>query len=325
MCFKYSLVLVITGALLTAAPQDSQSSPAPTVTEDAPPSGTFNLTFEPVNCGDLVQLSVANYSDISRSYRISQDGTISIPAFLEPLRIAGLTPHAVEMAVTKALLDAKLLVKPIVSVVVLEYRSRPVQISGAVKHPITIQALGDMRLLDALAKSDGLASDAGFEITVLRTGADTGVQAELRIPVRELLDGSNPELNIPLHGGEQIRVPRAGRLYIVGNVKAPGAFPITDADGLSVLKAVGLSQGLLPFSQEYALLYRLVPETGKRTELTVPVRDILKHRAADVLLQASDILYIPDHAGKRLAVTVLEKLAGVGTTAATVATWRSIE
>ena len=182
-----------------------------------------------------------------------------------------------------------------------------------------------MRLLDALAKSDGLASDAGFDITVLQGGADAAAQTELHIPVRALLDGSKPELNVALHGGEQIRVAPAGKLYVVGNVKAPGAFPVTDADGLSVLKAVGLSQGLLPFSQENALLYRLVPETGKRIELSVPIKDILKHRAADVRLEATDILYVPDHPGKRLAVTVLERIAGVGTAAATVATWRSLE
>jgi polysaccharide export outer membrane protein len=325
MCFRHSVLVAISGALLTAAPQDSQSSPAPAIAEEALPNGVLNLSFEPVNRGDLVFVSVANYPDISHSYRISPDGSISIPALKEPLKIAGLAPRAVENAVTQALLEAKLLVNPVVSVAVLEYRSRPVQVSGAVKHPITVQALGDMRLLDALAKSDGLASDAGFDIAVLQGGADGTAQTELHIPVRALLDGSKPELNISLHGGEQIRVAPAGKLYVVGNVKAPGAFPVTDADGLSVLKAVGLSQGLLPFSQENALLYRLVPETGKRIELTVPIKDILKHRAADVRLEATDILYISDHPGKRLAVNVLERIAGVGTAAATVATWRSLE
>ncbi len=119
-----------------------------------------NMSYEPVNPGDLVYVYVADYPEITRSYRVSQNGSISIPVFKEALVVAGFTPSAVETAVAKKILDAKLLVRPVVSVAVLEYRSRPVQISGAVRHPITIQALGDMRLLDALAKSDGLDSDA---------------------------------------------------------------------------------------------------------------------------------------------------------------------
>jgi polysaccharide export outer membrane protein len=307
-----------------AAPQDSRISPATAGGEDASPVIGLNMSYEPVNPGDLVYVYVANFPDISRSYRITEEGTISISAFKEPLTITGLTPPAVEKAVISALLDAKLLVKPIVSVVVLEYRSRPVQISGSVKHPVTIQALGNMRLLDALAKADGLDADAGFEVNVLRTGADGVAEPELHIPVQPLLDGSNPQLNILLHGGEQIRVPRAGKLYIVGNVKSPGVFPFTEADGLSVLKAVGLSQGLLPYSYENARLYRLDAGTGQRTEITVPLKDILKHRAADVSLQANDILYIPDHSGRRLAVTALDKMTGIGTAAATVLMWRVV-
>jgi protein involved in polysaccharide export with SLBB domain len=181
-----------------------------------------------------------------------------------------------------------------------------------------------MHLLDALAQSDGLDSEAGFEIVVLQPATNTSDEQETHIPIQPLLDGSDPRLNIPLRGGEQIRVPRAGKLYIVGNVKNPGAFPVTDSEGLSVLKAVGLCQGLLPYSSDRAIIYRLVSGTPQRTQIEVPVKDILRHRASDVPLQANDILYISDRAGKRLTATTLQRITGVGNAAATVLMWRTI-
>jgi polysaccharide biosynthesis/export protein len=321
MYFQYSALLLLAGALTMSA-QDLRV-PASAMTEaDSAAVMRSNMAYEPVNPGDLVYVYVADYPEITRSYRVSQNGSISIPVFKEPLVVAGFTPSSVETAVVKAILDAKLLVRPVVSVAVLEYRSRPVQISGAVKHPITIQALGDIRLLDALAKSDGLDSDAGSEILVLRPGSEASTEPELHIPVQALLNGSDPQLNIELHGGEQIRVPRAGKLYVVGNVKNPGVFPFTEADGLSVLKAVGLCQGVLPFSHDDAILYRLVPETGKRIEITVHLREILKHRSADIALQPNDVFYVLDYAGKRLAANVIDKITGMGTAASTVLMWR---
>ena len=53
-----------------------------------------------------------------------------------------------------------------------------------------------------------------------------------------------------------------------------------EADGLTVLKVIGLSQGVLPFSRENAIVYRLAPGGTQRTEISVPVRAILKHHAA---------------------------------------------
>jgi len=43
--------------------------------------------------------------------------------------------------------------------------------------------------------------------------------------VKGLIDAADPTLNITLIGGEEIRVPEVGRVYVIGNVKKPGAFP----------------------------------------------------------------------------------------------------
>ena len=74
-----------------------------------------------------------------------------------------------------------------------------------------------------------------------------------RIPVRGLFDAVDPSLNLKLYGGEIIRVPEAGQIFVLGDVKRPGAFFITDGPEYSVLKALALSEGLATTLQDTRL------------------------------------------------------------------------
>ena len=38
-----------------------------------------------------------------------------------------------------------------------------------------------------------------------------------RVPVKALIDTADPDANIRLSGGEEVRVPEAGKVFIVGN------------------------------------------------------------------------------------------------------------
>src|SRR6185369_16239099 len=115
---------------------------------------------------------------------------------------------------------------PFVTVTVAEYTSRPISVMGAVRRPITFQAVGQVTLLDALARAEGLSQDAGTEVLLSRSvpNGDPTIGFVQRISVKDLIDAANPAVNIRLTGGEEIRVPESGKIFIVGNVKRPGAF-----------------------------------------------------------------------------------------------------
>jgi polysaccharide export outer membrane protein len=143
-----------------------------------------------------------------------------------------------------------------------------------------------------------------------------GERTPLHVPIRALLAAKEPSLNIVLRGGEEIRVPEAQKLFIVGNVKMPGAYPLADLDGSTVLKALALSQGSLPFSAKRAYIYRLIADSGKREEIPVELRQILHRKEPDVALQANDILYIPDNPKTRLTAGALDRMTGFGSSVA---------
>jgi polysaccharide export outer membrane protein len=269
-----------------------------------------NVGDEPVGNGDLIYVTVTGSPEFTRSYRVSNDGDISIPLVPKPISVIGLTPTTIANAVADALVHARILVAPIVSAAVLEYKSRQVTVAGAVNTPVIIQATGDLKLLDAIARAHGIAPDAGAEVIVSSLDKTTGKRNSTSIPIKDLLSGEDRNLNISLHGGEEVSVPEAAKLFVTGNVKLPGLYRINDMEGSSVLRALALSQGTLPNSTKQAYVYRMVAGANQRQEIAIPLQDILHRKAADVPLQANDILYVPASRGPHLA-SILQGMVGL--------------
>lgn len=297
--------------LLTAALALAQ--PRPAVMEDV---GKANLPAQQLGVDDLIAVSVYDAPELTRTLRVEPDGHIHLPLLEEGIPAAGLMPRQLETAIAAALKSGELLVNPIVKVTVVEYHSRPIAVMGAVRKPLTFQAEGTVTLLDALARAEGFSTDAGTDVLVTR-GAEV-----FHIPVKTLLDDADASANLLLRGGEEIRVPEAGKITVVGNVNRPGAFPVREANGLSVMRLVALSEGLQPFSEKVAYIMRR-DTTGNVEELPVELDRILKRQSPDLTLTAGDILYIPDNKKRRTTMGIIDRVTNFGaSTASGVLIWR---
>jgi polysaccharide biosynthesis/export protein len=277
-----------------------------------------NLPTQPVGPDDLLALSVYDSPELTRTVRVDADGNIRLPMLKDPIQVRGMIPSQLESAIAKALTKGNVLVDPIVTVTIVEYQSRPVNVVGAVKNPLVFQATRPIPLLDAIARAGGIREDAGSDIVVSKEIVQDGKPARITqtIPVRKLIDNADPALNVMLHGGEEVLVPEALKIYVVGNVKKPGAYPVKSDEGTTILEMLALSEGLTPYSAKVAYVYRRSPG-GTKTEVPVPLAKIMKRQSPDVPLQANDILYIPDNNGKRLTAETLDRIAGLGTATAT--------
>jgi len=277
-----------------------------------------NLPAQPLGPNDLIAVSVYDAPEFSRTIRVSADGFIRLPMLKERIKADGVMPGALEAAIAAELVREQLLVDPYVTVNVAEYQSRPISVSGAVKMPVVFQAeKGVTTLLEAIARAQGLADDAGQEILVSNSqpGPDgKPILLTRRISARALFDASDPSLNLPLFGGEEIRVPEVGKIYVVGNVKHPGAFPVQPGVDTTVLQLLALAEGLDNFAENQAYVYRR-EGSGTKNEIPIELKEILRRRAPDVPLVANDILYIPDSRRKHLSLSVLEKVLLFGSTA----------
>ena len=263
-----------------------------------------NLPAQAISANDLIGISVYDAPELTRTVRVDSDGTITLPMLRRPLTASGLLPRQMETAIAAALKADQILVEPLVKVTVVEYYSRPISVVGAVKKPVTFQALGTVTLLEAIARAEGLTELAGREIVV---GTSSGVEAVRRVAVKDLMELARPEANLKLTGGEEIRIPEADKVFVVGNVKKPGAFAVRDSAEFTVLKAIAMAEGLSPFPMKSAYIYRK-DEAGVSQEVAVELQKIMKRQSPDMNLQPNDILYIPDNAGRRLGVAAIEKV-----------------
>ncbi len=290
--------------------------------------GRENLPAAQLGVDDLVAVSVYDAPELTRTVRVEEDGNVRLPLLKAGIAAAGIFPRELETRIADALIQEQILVDPVVKVTVVEYHSRPISVMGAVKKPLTFQAVGAVTLLDALARAEGLSAEAGTEVLVSRPQPSPDARGDVattlveRVPLERLLKKADPSVNYTLHGGEEIRVPEAERIFVVGNVHKPGAFPVRDNGDNSVLRLVALSEGLMPYAGKLAYIYRRDAQ-GVKQEISVPLDRIMQRKEPDVALQAEDVLYIPDNKNRRAAMTVLDRVTSFGaSTASGVLIWR---
>jgi polysaccharide export outer membrane protein len=263
-----------------------------------------NLPAQPVGASDLLSITVYGAPELSRAMRVTPEGTIRLPMLKQAIQVRGLMPLEIESKLAEGLAAEQILVDPVVTVTIAEIASRPINVAGAVRKPTTFQANGKTTLLDALTRAEGLSGDAGHEILV------TAKNLTRRIAVKDLLEKADPAANLTLEGGEEIRIPEVGRVFIVGNVLKPGSLPLNDAGGMTVMKALAMSEGLTRFATKQAYIYR--PADGAKKEVLVELRKIMDRKSPDVELQAGDIFYVPDNRKGRMTSNVIDKIVSFG-------------
>lgn len=314
-CIISLLLVVNLGAPLMAQDLRNEQIRAGGVAASEGPS----LPVEKVGPEDLLGVSVYDAPEISHPVRVEADGAIRLPMVKRPIQVTGLYPAEVEKAITNALVGNNVLVDPVVTVSVLEYRSRPIIVAGAVRTPITFQDDGTVTLLDALSRAGGISENAGAEILVShRPVAADGKGVTEHIAVRSLVDLNVPGANLELQAGDIVRVPLAGQVYVVGDVNKPGPFYITDGSESSILKALAISGGLSAFSSHTAYIYRVESGRTDRTEIPIKLKEIMQRKSPDVPLMANDIFYVPDATGRRIGAQALATSLGLGVGAASV-------
>lgn len=268
------------------------------------------LPAQPLGPDDLVSLTVSNSPELTHQFRISPDGQLRLPLLSSPVPADKRYPQEVQEDIREALKAQHLLVNPAVSLAVVEYASRPVTVTGAVRKPTTFQATAQSTLLEALARAEGLAPDAGETILISRP-ALAGKEPEFKeVPVRLLLEEQDLTRNIRLYGGEQVRIPEAPRVYVLGNVKKNCVIPVRNSKETTVLRALTLAEGLGPFTASEAVIYRKADT--ERQSIVIDLKRILKGKSPDVQLLPNDILYVPEAKGRRLTANVLDRMAGFG-------------
>lgn len=157
---------------------------APAHTQDARLPGAADPALAP---GDEIDLSVFARPELSRSYRVRADGTVSLH-IVGPVPAEGLTAGALEDAIEDALserFDGQ------VSATVEVSRWRPVTVAGAVTTPGAVAFVPGLDVRMAVALAGGAAPAGALEgetaATRMRVQQEAALAAQLKVQLAALL------------------------------------------------------------------------------------------------------------------------------------------
>jgi polysaccharide export outer membrane protein len=292
------------------------------ICEAAPADPPTNYVLGP---GDEVSLWALGAEEISaHPIRVDLNGYLDVP-LAGRIKVEGLTVDQVRAELVKQL--STQIKEPRVAVSVTELRSQPVSVMGAVNKPGVYQLQGQKTLLEVLSMAEGVKSDAGNSVRISRPfdegplplpGAAPDASGRFLVAetgLRNALDSKNPSSALLIKPHDVITIADGETVYVIGDVNKAGGFPLGQREKISVLQALSLAGGPGPAAKPSAArILRASSDGTDRTDIPIDVKKILDGKEGDVQLEASDILFIPDSAGKVAALRAAQ--------AAGIAIWR---
>ncbi len=241
--------------------------------------------------GDEVEITVYGATDLSGHTRVSADGNISMP-LIGYVRVAGLSSSEAEAAIEAQLRQNNIVNDPQVSVYAKEYTSSGISVAGEVAKPGFYSALGPHRLFDVLQAAGGPTDKAANKVMISHRDQKEVTTVSISKDPAEMTVS-----NIELQPGDTIVVPKAGIVYVLGEVTRPGGYVLNSTGGITVLQIVAVAGG--PTHVASAGKTRLLRRTENGfQEQRIDVKKLLRGKAHDVAVRDGDILFIPSSAIK---------------------------
>jgi polysaccharide export outer membrane protein len=239
-----------------------------------------------IGSGDRLRIAIWNQANVSGDYAVDGDGSFTFP-LIGRVVANGLTVSGLEGELRRRLADGYYR-NPQVTVAIAEYRSQRIYVMGAVRTPGTHPLTGTMSLIEALSRGGSTTADAADQVLIIRTpnaqgpvlpGEDAAASV-VRVDLRQL-NGGQPT-DVRLQDGDTVFVPRAGTIYVYGEVRRPGNYPIPE--GTTIRQALSLAGGKTEFGADNRIhVLRVV--AGQEQEIKVKLND---------RVEAGDTVVVPE-------------------------------
>jgi len=284
-----------------ALPAPPAVSLAPAVASD----GDYRLAPK-----DQVTVTVYGQDDLTRTLRVSQSGTITLP-LLGEVEAAGLSATALEQKIEQGL-RGRYLVDPKVTVTVAEFQGRQFAVMGAVNQPGAYPLKSNATtVMLALSEAKGVKDTADRVAYVLRARPRPGEPQPVTVDLKALLRMGNPAQNVVVEAGDSVYVPEANTYYVAGEVEKRGAFTLRRDTTLS--KALTEAGGVTNRAATAEVKVVRSAPSGERQEIgPFDVKAVMGgDKSQDVALQANDVVVVPQSGAKAAAYGVLDFFKGL--------------
>jgi len=270
----------------------SDSRPADTDTKSSLANARESLL---IGRGDLLHVRIFREPDLEQRVRVKDSGEIDLD-LAGAIRVAGLTSGDAAKAIANLYVQGHYLNRPQVSVSVEEYATQNISVLGQVNRPGAFTVTTARNLLDVLAMAGGLTEIADRHVTIERSDKSGSVRVFLSNNAEASL-----QVETMVYPGDTVLVPKAGVVYVLGDVARPGGYVMQDDAKLTVLQAVAMASGANKTAKEDET--RLIRKAnGNYQESTVPLHDIERGKKPDMQLEADDVLYVPFSMAKNVVL-----------------------
>jgi polysaccharide export outer membrane protein len=319
-------VFTVTAQAQSAAPQfgssTSSSSGASSAAGAAKLSGGVTAVPEDfsklrIEPGFQLDVEVFDEPDMSGQYRVGPTGNVVLP-LVGAIRVTGDTLAQAELKIQDSLKSGGILKNPQITLDITQYAPTLVSVLGEVNSPGRLQMLAPHNLLDVLTFAGGETQLAGGVVEV-RHEQDGTVETT---PYHYGRNSNGDSIaSVMVHDGDTVIVPRAGIVYVLGQVTRPGGFLMQEDGKLDAAQAISMAQGTtLLASTKHILIIRRKPD-GTYVQFELSYRDMVRGKVAPPQLQPQDIVYVPNSRIK----TAFTDLQSVITSLSTATIYRTLD
>jgi polysaccharide biosynthesis/export protein len=263
-----------------------------------------------IGSGDLIEVNMFQNPDLSGRYRVDEMGDITVP-LIGHVHVAGMTANEAATTIEKLYVAGQILlpVNSHATVFIAEYATQGITINGEIKNPGVYPALGVHKLNDLIAAAGGITPLSASHVVITHKD-DPGNPTTVEYNPSAL----KPIIpDVQIFPGDSILIPRAGVVYVAGNVAKPGAYVLDGRRALTVEDVMALAGGGGKGSAMKRVQLVRTMDDGRKEQITIPVNLIFKGQAPDVALIDGDILFVPTSNAKLITEQAINDAVGVGT------------
>lgn len=246
-----------------------------------------------VGPGDVLAVAILGVPESATQCVVMPDGLIYFD-IAGGVKVDGLNVAEIESRLTKALEATGEYPAPVVTVDLLDGRSRSVTVLGQVGAPGNYPVRGPLTLLDLIGQAGGVRPSADLGRSMVVRGNET-VPAD----VEALVENGDMSQNIYLRPDDYVLVPLAGleRVHVLGSVQRPTSVPWSDR--LTIVAALASAGG--PTATGSKSTVAVVRGSLQSPKVAVfDFGDIVRGKANNFRLAPDDIIYVPESPWRRI-------------------------
>lgn len=246
---------------------------------------------------DILEISVWQHEDLAKKAIVRPDGKISF-SLIGDINASGRTISQLREDITKEL--STYIRDPQVTVMVVEFNSKKVNVLGEVVSPGLYRLKGRTRILDLVTIAGGPKPDAHMsDVTVMdKDGKITHVDID------DLLNNGTLSQNVIIKAGDTVKITKTGTMkkefvMVIGEVGRQGSVEIIGGEKFTLSTIIGMAGGPAPSADLKKVSFIRKGEEKKTVNLDAIYKGDLDK---DVTVKTGDIIILNRGAVEQILV-----------------------